>query len=243
MKIVAIIQARMGSTRLPGKVLMDLGGETVLARVLGRLRRAVMIEEIVVATTDSAADDAIIRECERLEASCFRGSEDDVLDRYYEAARMFAAEVVVRITSDCPVIDPDLVDETIRVFQLQCGDYCSNSFPRTYPRGLDIEVFSMNALEQGWRHAYQPYEREHVTPYFYEHPELFRLVSHQGQIDYSQYRWTLDTEGDLELLREIYARFGNKDDFSWREVIQLMEREPELAELNSHVIQKTLHGA
>jgi spore coat polysaccharide biosynthesis protein SpsF len=243
MKIVAIIQARMGSTRLPGKVLMDLGGETVLARVLGRLRRAIMIEEIVVATTDSAADDAIIRECERLEASCFRGSEDDVLDRYYEAARMFAAEAVVRITSDCPVIDPDLVDETIRVFQLQCGDYCSNSFPRTYPRGLDIEVFSMNALEQGWRHAYQPYEREHVTPYFYEHPELFRLVSHQGQIDYSRYRWTLDTEEDLELLREIYARFGNKDDFSWREVIQLMEREPELAELNSHVIQKTLHGA
>ena len=243
MKIVAIIQARMGSTRLPGKVLMDLGGETVLARVLERLRRAIMIEEIVVATTDSAADDAIIRECERLEASCFRGSEDDVLDRYYEAARMFAAEVVVRITSDCPVIDPDLVDETIGAFQVQCGDYCSNSFPRTYPRGLDTEVFTMNALEQAWRHAHQPYEREHVTPYFYEHPELFRLVSHQGQIDYSQYRWTLDTEGDLELLREIYARFGNKHDFSWREVIQLMEREPELAELNSHVIQKTLHGA
>jgi spore coat polysaccharide biosynthesis protein SpsF len=243
MKIVAIIQARMGSTRLPGKVLMDLGGETVLARVLGRLRRAIMIEEIVVATTDSAADDAIIRECERLEVSCFRGSEQNVLDRYYAAARMFAAEVVVRITSDCPVIDPDLVNETIRAFQLQGGDYCSNSIPRTYPRGLDTEVFTMNALEQGWRHAYEPYEREHVTPYFYEHPELFRLVSHQGQIDYSQYRWTLDTEEDLELLREIYARFGNKDDFSWREVIQLMEHEPELAELNSHVIQKTLHGA
>jgi spore coat polysaccharide biosynthesis protein SpsF len=243
MKIVAIIQARMGSTRLPGKVLMDLGGETVLARVLVRLRRAIMIDEIVVATTDSVADDAIVRECQRLEVSCFRGSEDDVLDRYYEAARMFAAEVVVRITSDCPVIDPDLVDETIRAFQLQCGDYCSNSFPRTYPRGLDTEVFTMNALEQGWRHAYEPYEREHVTPHFYEHPELFRLVSCQGQIDYSEYRWTLDTEEDLELLRIIFARFGNKDDFSWGEIIRLMEREPELAELNSHVIQKTLHGA
>jgi spore coat polysaccharide biosynthesis protein SpsF len=243
MKIAAIIQARMGSTRLPGKVLMDLGGETVLARVLGRLGRAIMIDEIVVATTDSAADDAIIRECERLEVSCFRGSEDDVLDRYYQAAQMFAAEVLVRITSDCPVIDPDLVDETIGAFRVQCGDYCSNSFPRTYPRGLDTEVFTMNAVEQAWRHACEPYEREHVTPYFYEHPELFRLVSHQGQIDYSQYRWTLDTEEDLELLRIIYARFGNKDDFSWGEVIQLMEREPELAELNSHVIQKTLHGA
>jgi spore coat polysaccharide biosynthesis protein SpsF len=243
MKIVAIIQARMGSTRLPGKVLMDLGGETALDRVLGRLRRATMIDEIVVASTDSAVDDAVVRECQRLEVPCFRGSEDDVLDRYYQAARMFAAEVVVRITSDCPVIDPDLVDETIGAFQLQCGDYCSNSFPRTYPRGLDTEVFTMKALEQAWRRARRPYEREHVTPYFYEHPELFRLVSHQGQIDYSQHRWTLDTEEDLELLRMIYARFGNKDDFSWREVIELMEREPELAELNSHVIQETLHGA
>jgi spore coat polysaccharide biosynthesis protein SpsF len=243
MKIVAIIQARMGSTRLPGKVLMDLGRETVLARVLGRLRRAIMIDEIVVATTDSAADDAIIRECQRLEVSCFRGSEHDVLDRYYQAARMFAAEIVVRITSDCPVIDPDLVDETVRAFQLRCGDYCSNSFPRTYPRGLDTEVFTMNALERAWCHAYAPYEREHVTPYLYQHPELFRVVSHHGQTEYSKYRWTLDTEEDLELLRAIYARFGDKDDFSWREVIQLMEREPELAELNSHVIQKTLHGA
>jgi len=243
MKIVAIIQARMGSTRLPGKVLMDLGGETVLARVLARLRRAIMIDEVVVATTDSVADDTVVRECQRLEVSCIRGSEDDVLDRYYQAARMFAAEVVVRITSDCPVIDPELVDETIRTFQLQRGDYCSNSFPRTHPRGLDGEVFTINALEQAWRHAHRPYEREHVTPYLYEHPELFRLVSHQGQTDYSQYRWTLDTEEDLELLRTIYARFGNKDNFSWREVIQLMEREPELAELNSHVIQKTLHGA
>jgi spore coat polysaccharide biosynthesis protein SpsF len=243
MKIVAIVQARMGSTRLPGKVLMDLGGETVLARVFGRLRRAIMIDEIVVATTDCKVDDAVVRECQRLDVSCFRGAEDDVLDRYYQAARMFAAEVVVRITSDCPAIDPGLVDETIRTFQLQCGTYCSNSFRRTYPRGLDTEVFTIRALEQAWRHAREPYEREHVTPYFYEHPELFRLVSHQGQIDYSQHRWTLDTEEDLELLRAIYARFGNKDDFSWGEVIQLMEREPELAELNSHVIQKTLHGA
>jgi len=242
MKIVAIIQARMGSTRLPGKVLMDLGGETVLARVLGRLRRATLIDEIVVATTDSTVDNALVRECQRLGVSFFRGSEDDVLDRYYHTARVFAAEVIVRITSDCPVIDADLVDETIGAFQLQCGDYCSNSFPRTYPRGLDAEVFTMKALEQAWRDTRRAYEREHVTPYFYEHPELFRVVSHQGQVDHSQYRWTLDTEEDVELLRAIYARFGNKDDFSWREVIQLMEREPELAELNSHVIQKALHG-
>jgi spore coat polysaccharide biosynthesis protein SpsF len=241
-KITIIIQARMGSTRLPGKVLMDLRGRTVLARVVGRLRRATRVDEIVVATTDCVADDAIVRECSRLGVSTFRGSEVDVLDRYYQAARLFAAGIVVRITSDCPVIDPQLVDETICIFHQQRGDYASNAFPRTYPRGLDTEVFTIAALEQAWRDAREPYEREHVTPYFYEHPELFRLVSQRGQIDYSQYRWTLDTAEDLELLHTIYARFDDGD-FSWSDAIQLMEREPELAELNSHVVQKALQGA
>ena len=243
MKVVAIIQARLGSTRLPGKVLMDLGGRTVLARVVGRLRHTTRVDEILVATTDSVADDAIVRECNQLEVSCFRGSENDVLDRYYRAARACAAGAVVRITSDCPVIDPQIVDETIRVFRQECGDYASNVLPRTYPRGLDTEVFSMAALEQAWREAHASYEREHVTPYFYQHPELFRLVSQRGQVDCSQYRWTLDTAEDLELLRIIYERFGNGNGFSWREVIQLMEREPELAEVNSRVVQNALQGA
>jgi spore coat polysaccharide biosynthesis protein SpsF len=242
MSVVAIIQARMGSTRLPGKVLMDLGGETVLARVVGRLQRARLVNKIVVATTDSAADDAIVQECHRLQVSSFRGSEIDVLDRYYQAARVCAASTVVRITSDCPVIDPQLVDETIRAFQQRHGDYASNAFPRTYPRGLDTEIFTMAALERAWRDAHEPYEREHVTPFFYEHPELFRLISLRGRIDYSRYRWTLDTAEDLELLRTIYARFSSLGDFSWGEAVQLMEREPELAALNSHVIQKTLQG-
>ncbi len=243
MTITAIIQARMGSTRLPGKVLMDLGGKTVLARVISRLRQATLVDEIVVATTDSAVDDAIVGECQRLSVPFFRGSENDVLDRYCQAAREYAAEVVVRITSDCPVIDPELVDDTIRVFQQQCGDYASNSSPRTYPRGLDTEAFTISALEKAGREACQPYEREHVTPYFYEHPELFKLVSLCGRTDHSQYRWTLDTAEDLELLRVIYVRFSNRDDFSWNEIIQLMEREPELAELNSRVAQKSLQGA
>jgi spore coat polysaccharide biosynthesis protein SpsF len=230
----------MGSTRLPGKVLMDLAGKTVLARVVSRLRRAERVDEIVVATTDSLADDAIVRECHQLKVEYFRGSEDDVLDRYYQTARLCAAGAVARITSDCPLIDPQLVDKTIRLFQQQGGDYCSNMFPRTYPRGLDTEVFTVAALEQAWRDARDSCEREHVTPYFYRHPELFRLISLRGQIDYGQYRWTLDTAEDLELLRAIYSRFGNEDDFSWGEAIQLMEREPELAELNSRVVQKAL---
>jgi spore coat polysaccharide biosynthesis protein SpsF len=239
-KITAIVQARMGSTRLPGKVLMDLGGTTVLARVVNRLRRATRVDEIVVATTSSVADEAIVRECERLEVSSYRGSANDVLDRYHQAARIFGAGAVVRITCDCPVIDPELVDETIELFQRQHGDYASNAFPRTYPRGVDVEVFTVTALEQVWRDACEPYEREHVTPYFYEHPELFRLVSKCGRIDYSQYRWTLDTAEDFVLLRTVYARFCNQDDFSWSDIIQLMEREPGLAELNSRVVQKAL---
>jgi spore coat polysaccharide biosynthesis protein SpsF len=242
-KIAAIIQARMGSTRLPGKVLMDLGGKTVLARVVERLRRSTRINEIIVAMTCSVADDAIVRECQQLGVSSFRGSENDVLDRYYRAARVCGAAVVVRITSDCPVIDPQLVDETIQMFQDERADYGSNVFPRTYPRGLDTEVFTVSALEQAWRDAREPYEREHVTPYFYRRPELFKMVSRRGRIDYSQYRWTLDTVEDLELLRTIYARFGNEDDFSWGEVIQLMEREPRLTEVNSCVVQKALQGA
>ena len=243
MKISAIIQARMGSTRLPGKVLMDLGGKTVLARVVDRLRQASRVDEIVVATTSSAADDGIVRECHHLKVEYFRGSENDVLDRYYRAARAGAAGVVVRITSDCPAIDPQLIDETIEVFQQQRADYASNVFPRTYPRGLDTEVFTTAVLDQAWHDAHEPFQREHVTPYFYQHPELFRQASLRGQVDYSQYRWTLDTAADLELLRAIYAHFSNQDDFSWSEVIALIEREPELAELNSHVVQKALQGA
>jgi spore coat polysaccharide biosynthesis protein SpsF len=232
----------MGSTRLPGKVLMDLGGDTVLSRVTRRLARAQRVNKIVVATTNSPADDAVHLECQRLDVACSRGSEDDVLDRYHQVAREYEAATIVRITSDCPLIDPELVDETIMVFEDTGADYASNVAPRTLPRGLDAEVFTMAALAQAWHSASEPYQREHVTPYFYEHPELFRLASAPSEIDYSRYRWTLDTAEDMGLLREIYARLGNSDTFSWREVIVLMEREPQLAELNSHVVQKSIQG-
>jgi spore coat polysaccharide biosynthesis protein SpsF len=240
MNTLAIIQARMGSSRLPGKVLMDLGGASVLARVVGRLGRSQEITQIVVATTVAPADDAIVRECERLHVSCFRGSEDDVLDRYYQCARACPANAIVRITSDCPLIDPNLVDETVIILKNQKADYASNVIPRTYPRGLDTEVFTSAALERAWREAHELYEREHVTPYFYEHPKTFRMASVSGAVDYSRYRWTLDTREDLELLRAIYSRFDSRHDLSWQDVIALMEREPELAELNSQVLQKSL---
>ena len=235
---VAIVQARMGSTRLPGKVLMDLAGQTVLARVLRRLGRAHRIDAIVVATTTAGADEAIVPECSRLGVPCFRGSEEDVLDRYYQAASNSAATAVVRITADCPLVEPAIVDQTIQTFLERHADYASNSLPRTYPRGLDVEVFTASALEQAQREAALHHQREHVTPYFYEHPELFRLASHRGLQDYSAFRWTVDTAEDLRMIRAIYDCFNGRDDFHWLEAVALLEEQPEVARLNAHVIQK-----
>jgi spore coat polysaccharide biosynthesis protein SpsF len=240
MKIAAIIQARMGSTRLPGKVLMDLGGETVLARVVRRLRRATLIEEIVVATTNSAADHSIVRECQRLSVQVFRGEENDVLDRYYHAAQCFGAGGIVRITSDCPLIDPEIADNTIRSFLERRPDYASNALQRTYPRGLDTEVMTWEALSRGWREARLSYQRAHVTPYLYENPDRFDILAVRGEADYSGYRWTLDTAEDLAFIRAVYDRLDNDDSFSWRDVLALLEREPELVELNRDVMQKAL---
>jgi spore coat polysaccharide biosynthesis protein SpsF len=214
----------------------------VLARVVDRLRGAVLVQQIVVATSSLALDDAVASECEQLEVECFRGSEDDVLDRYYRCAQSFAAETVVRITADCPVIDPTLVDRTIHLFREHPCDYASNALVPRYPRGLDVEVFTIEALTHAWREATEAYEREHVTPYLYEHPELFRLVSVESHVDYGKHRWTVDTREDLELLRRIYARFGNRDDFRWEEVLRVIEREPQLASLNSHIVQKPVHA-
>ena len=241
MKVVAIIQARMGSTRLPGKVLKDLEGETVLARVVNRLRRARLISELLVATTDGPADDAIVAECRKCSAPVFRGDEGNVLDRYYRAAQLAKADVVVRVTSDCPLIDPEVTDRTIAAFLDASPDYASNTLVRTYPRGLDTEVMTQAALGRAWHAARKQYEREHVTPYILEHPELFRLLSVTADADYSAHRWTVDTPEDLEFVRAIYSRFQNTPTFSGRDVIELLDREPQLLELNRAVMQKAIH--
>jgi spore coat polysaccharide biosynthesis protein SpsF len=240
-KITAVIQARMGSTRLPGKVLMDLGGKTVLARVVDRLRRATLINEILVATTDSIADDAIIQECRRINVASFRGSESDVLDRYYKSALLTAAEGIVRITSDCPLIDPQIADDTVRLFLDLRPDYASNALDRTYPRGLDTEVMTRDALACAWREAHLSYQRAHVTPYLYENPSRFDILAVRGRINYSDHRWTLDTAQDLVFIRAIYDQLGNDDNFSWHDVLAVLQREPELVELNRGVMQKALH--
>jgi spore coat polysaccharide biosynthesis protein SpsF len=238
MKVAAIIQARMGSTRLPGKVLMDLGGETTLSRVVRRLLRAASLQEVAVATTGADKDKAIVEACRRMGVACVTGSEQDVLDRYLQAAEKLGTQVIVRITSDCPLIDPELVDQVVESLIERHADFCCNVLPRTYPRGLDAEAFTKEALEKTWEVSDQPHQREHVTPLFYERPDLFRLATVRGQQEWSQYRWTLDTPEDLLLIRAIYSNFENRDDFTWREVVTLMQDSPELAAINAHVVQK-----
>jgi spore coat polysaccharide biosynthesis protein SpsF len=200
-----------------------------------------MLGEVLVATTTQPADDIIVQECRRLSVPVFRGDENDVLDRYYRAAEWTAADVVVRITSDCPLIEPEISGETVRRFLDQQPDYASNALERTYPRGLDTEVITMPTLIRTWQEARQPYQRSHVTPYIYENPSRFKILSVTGDTDYSSHRWTLDTPDDLVFLRAVYRRMDNDDRFHWREILALLDREPTLMDFNRKVTQKALH--
>ena len=245
MKTAAIIQARMGSTRLPGKVMLTVCGQTILGHVVNRVKQAALPDIVLVATTTAAADDVIVEECRRLRTAFFRGSETDVLGRYHGAASSVGADIIVRITSDCPLYDPHLLDLMLSDFfqgfsqQGSKLDYLSNTLKRTFPRGLDTEIFTFAALDRAQCEASLPSEREHVTPYIYHHPELFNLRSYEGPADYSHYRWTLDTPEDWEFVKAVYERLGHGGRwFDTREVFELLEREPALAQINAHVQQK-----
>ncbi len=242
MKTVAIIQARMGSTRLPGKVLADVAGRPVLQRVVERTRRARGLDEVVVATSVAEADGAVASACAALGVPVFRGSEDDVLSRYLGAAEAFGADVCVRITSDCPLIDPDVTAMIVSRYRGASppADYASNKIPQSFPRGLDTEVFSRAALRRAAAGAKSAYQRTHVTPYFYENPGLFRLLSLVSDVDRQDWRWTVDTAEDLQFVRAVYERLGPGRDFTWLDVVALLEREPQLRQINAHVRQKGL---
>jgi len=244
MKIVAIVQSHMGSTRLPGKVLLDLAGEPMLVRDMNRLSRAQTLDKVVVATTVNLADDAIVGLCAKHGWPCFRGSEEDVLDRYYRAAAEYEADAVVRITSDCPLIEPEVVDRVVREFLERQPevDYACNTLPRrTFPRGLDTEVSRFDVLERAWHEDHDPSWREHVTPYIRRNPELFRIHGIMSEVDYSHMRWTVDTPEDLVFVRHIYEYFGH-DRFSWQDVLALLKEHPEWLKINQHVLQKTIGG-
>jgi spore coat polysaccharide biosynthesis protein SpsF len=244
MKTAAIIQARMSSTRLPGKVLLPLGDKTVLGQVIQRVKSCRRLDQVIIATTEAEEDDAIVRECERLDTAWFRGSLTDVLGRYHGAASAHAVDVVVRITSDCPLFDPILLDKMLEKFHAlhQSGprvDYLSNTLRRLYPRGLDAEIFTFAALRQSHEQAAADFEREHVTLYIYRHPELFRLFSFAAAEDHSDQRWTLDTPEDYQLLQAIFQELGRADGvFSTEDVLDYLKKNPRVAKLNAHIEQK-----
>jgi len=242
-RVVAIVQARMGSTRLPGKVLMDIAGRPMLTRVMQRLDSATRLDARVVATSHLPQDDPIAELCLREGLGCFRGEPHDLLDRYYRAALEQQAGVVVRVTADCPLIDPGLVDQTVQAFQQADPpvDFVANRLPRrrTYPIGLDTEVCSMPALEQAWRQATEPHQREHVMPFFYEQPERFRTLLLNYEEDLGELRWTVDTPEDLAFVREVYIQMAPRTEFGWLEVLHLIRQRPDLAAINVHVEHRT----
>jgi glutamate-1-semialdehyde 2,1-aminomutase/spore coat polysaccharide biosynthesis protein SpsF len=233
---VAIIQARMGSSRLPGKTLAEIEGQPMLRHVIRRVQRARKIDRVVVATTTQPADDAIAEICQADNVVCYRGSENDVLDRYYHAARAEKAAQVVRITADCPLIDPKIIDRVVERFQLGDVDYASNTMVRTYPDGLDTEICSFSALERAWHGAGKPSEREHVTPYLKS--ERFRIANIANEVALSgvNVRWTVDEQEDLDFVRAIYAVFRGRNDFLMEDILQLLHERPELGNLNSQIL-------
>jgi spore coat polysaccharide biosynthesis protein SpsF len=239
--VVAIIQARAGSSRLPGKVLLDIAGQTMLSRVVARAGRAKSLSAVAVATTADPADDAVEALCREKGYPVFRGSLYDVLDRYYQAACVFGAETIVRLTADCPMIDPDEIDHTVDEFFRAGVDFAANRLPwgRTVPIGLDTEVCSFSALERAWKEASLPYEREHVMPYLYDQEGRFKVLLVNSTPDYGFYRWTVDTPQDLELVRQVYAAFGGRDTFTYAEALALFAARPDLAQINAQVQHKS----
>jgi glutamate-1-semialdehyde aminotransferase/spore coat polysaccharide biosynthesis protein SpsF (cytidylyltransferase family) len=234
--IVAIIQSRMGSSRFPGKTLSDLAGRPMLSRVVERVRQSRAVDKVVVATSTASGDAAIADLCLRDGIPCFRGSEDDVLDRFYGAAKQYGASAVVRITADCPLIDPGVIDQVVERFRHGGCDYATNTLRYTYPDGLDTEVFSTAALERAWREAKKPSEREHVTPYL--RAGGFRVINVENELPLQgkQQRWTVDHPTDLEFVRRVYCAFQGRTDFRYREILELLKERPELAATQTEAI-------
>ena len=241
MSTVCIIQARTGSTRLPGKVLKTILGKSVLYWDIHRAKQCKLIDKVVIATTTLPQDDIIVESCKREGWECTRGDENDLLDRYLQCAKLHEASTIVRITSDCPLIDPTVSDNVIAAFNSAnpSVDLANNYAERSYPIGLETEVFSLAALERIWHADKDPAWREHVTTYFYYHPEEFRSVCVKNPVDYSHYRLTLDTPEDFELITKIYQHFGHGD-FTWQEVTALLDSNPELVALNKMIKQKVV---
>ena len=240
-KILTVVQARMGSSRLPGKVLLPLAGQPLLVRMTERVRRASLAGTVGVATTTAPADDAVAACGAAHGLECFRGDALDLLDRHYQAARHYGADVVLKIPSDCPLIDPAVIDEVVRFYLdfAERYDFVSNLHPATFPDGNDVEVMPFGALETAWREARRPLEREHTTPFFWENPDRFRLanVTWDTGLDYSMsHRWTIDYPEDYSFIGAVYdVLHPAKPDFGLHDILNLLTRRPDIAQLNAHL--------
>lgn len=243
MKVVCIMQARVGSSRLPEKVLKKIYGKTVLEHDIERVKKVSNIDEIVIATTVEFGDYKIVDEAERLGIKFFKGSESDVLSRYYFAAKEADADVVVRVTSDCPLLDSGVTEEIVKFYldNYPKYEYVSNTLDRTYPRGLDTEVFSFKALELSYKEAKESFQREHVTPYIWDNNKEVSSFQFKENDDNSNLRLTLDTEEDLELITEVYTElYDTNNNFGLKEILELFKRRPELIDINKEIEQKKI---
>jgi len=227
--VIAIIQARMGSSRLPKKVLMDIDGTPSLKFMINRVKKSKLIDKTIVATTNSESDNEIVDFCKDNDILFHRGSEDDVLDRYYQTAKEYKATTVVRLTSDCPLIDPDLIDDTINLYKQKKVDYASNAVPpdkKKYPDGSDVEVFSFDALQRSWVETTDLKDREHVTFYMWDKRDNFNTIMLDNEHDWGRYRITVDYIEDLELVRKIVKKLNDNNlDGSTKEIIEIIESE------------------
>lgn len=236
MKFLVIIQARCGSTRLPGKILKDVEGKTALEQMLNRVSKSKKIDEIIVATTINKEDVAIVNLVSGLGYRVFVGSSGDVLDRYYQAAKLIKPEYVIRLTSDCPLFDWRVLDEAIDELKPESDDLCS--YTETFPDGEDLEIIRFTALEEMWKNAHLASEREHVTLYVKNHPEIYKLQNYECKLgNLKSERWTLDETGDLELIRAVYKHFAPRTDFSMKEIYDFLQEHPEIRNLNQKYIR------
>lgn len=236
MKFLVIIQARCGSTRLPSKVLKDIEGKPAIEQMLNRVSRSAKVDEIIVATTINPEDLSIVKLVSSLGYRVFAGSSDDVLDRYYQAARLICPEYVIRLTADCPLFDWRILDEAIDELDEESDDLCS--YTETFPDGEDLEIIRFNALEEMWNNAHLVSEREHVTLYVKNHPEIYKLQNFECKLgNLKNERWTLDEPEDLELIRAVYKWFSPRTDFSMEEIYIFLQEHPEIREINQRYIR------
>lgn len=234
--IAGIIQARMGSTRLHGKAMIHIMGKPILWHIVERLKKSSLIEKIIIATTTNKEDKTILEFATKHNIECFSGSEEDVLDRFYQVAQKFDVEVIVRVTGDCPLIDPEVVDRAIALFINNNLDYVSNTIECTYPDGLDVEVFSKQALTKAWQEAKNFSEREHVTPYIWKHPQIFKIRGIKSEENLSHLRWTIDESQDLKFIKKIYEElYGEDRIFLYKDIINLLKAKPELIKINQGI--------